>query len=344
MLGVAVIGCGYWGPNLVRNFVACPETNLVCACDIDADRVRRVLAPYPAVRAETDLAAVLADPQVEAVAIATPVATHYAIARECLLAGRHVLIEKPMTATAAQAAELVRLADDAGLVLMCDHIFCYSGVVRAMKDIIDDGGIGEILYYDSVRINLGLFHSDVNVLYDLAPHDFSVLHYLTGRQPRAVSVHGARHGGWEQEDIAYVSLAFDADFIAHFHLNWLSPVKIRKTIIGGSERMLVWNDLDPAECLKVYDRGVIMDNGGREARDRMLVSYRTGGVSSPHVPMTEALAEVVMEFAASVREKRSPLTDGRDGFAMLCLLEAAQRSLRGGGGWQDIDYDSGEPE
>lgn len=331
-LGMAVVGCGYWGPNLVRNIVACPQTRLVRACDVDAARLAEVLAPYPGVQACTELAEVLADEQVTAVAIATPVATHHALARECLLAGRHVLVEKPMAATAAQAEDLVALARERSLRLMCDHVFCYAPVVRVMKDIIDAGSLGDVLYFDSVRINLGLFQRDVNVIWDLAPHDLSILEYLTGRQPVAVSVQAARHVGWEQENMAYVALDFDNGFLAHMHLNWLSPVKIRKTIIGGSERMLVWNDLDPAERLKVYDKGVtIQPRPDRAARDTALVSYRTGGVTSPHVPHGEALAGVVAEFAAAVAEKRAPLTDGASGARMLRILEAAQRSVARGG-------------
>ncbi|NJB69213.1 putative dehydrogenase [Desulfobaculum xiamenense] len=332
MLGVAVVGCGYWGPNLVRNVVACPHTRLVRACDLDAGRLARVLAPYPGVDACTDLAEVLADPRVEAVAVATPVHTHHAVARACLEAGRHVLVEKPMAASVAEGRELVELAMRKRLVLMCDHIFCYAGAVRAMKGLVDAGHLGELLYFDSVRVNLGLFQRDVNVIWDLAPHDLSVLALVTGRRPVAVTVHAARLAGWPQENIAYVALDFADGFIAHLHLNWLSPVKIRKTIIGGSERMIVWNDLDPVETLKVYDKGVVVDAGpGREERDRMLVSYRTGGVASPHVPQGEALAAVVAEFAAAIAEGREALTGGREGLDVLRVLEAAQRSVERGG-------------
>ena len=331
MISVGVVGCGYWGPNLVRNFAAQDGVELRWACDVDPARLQKALSGYPAVRRSTDLRELLQDPSLDAVAVATPAATHYGVASACLAAGKHVLVEKPLAASFDQGRQLVRIARDKGLTLMCDHIFCYTGAIVKIKEMIDAAVLGDVLYFDSVRVNLGLLQSDINVVWDLAPHDLSILDFLFGRTPETVSAHGACHAGTGLETIAYLTLRYSDDFIAHCHLNWLSPVKIRQTIIGGSERMLVWNDLEPAEKIKVYDKGITWRPDLREDIERLRVSYRSGDMFAPKVDHTEALARVVAEFTASVVEKRPPLTDGDSGLRVLRILEAAQNSLRCGG-------------
>ena len=331
MIRVGVIGCGYWGPNLIRNFVSCPESELIWACDKDEERLEKVMGPYPGVNRTTDFGDILADKNVDAVAIATPVHTHFSIAKACLESGKHVLVEKPLASSVEQGEELVHLAREKDLQIMVDHTFCYTGVVRKMKEVVESGALGEILYFDSVRINLGLFQQDINVIWDLAPHDLSILDFFIDEKPISVSAHGVCHAGNNLENIAFVSIRYESNFIAHLHLNWLSPVKIRKTIIGGSEKMLVWNDLEPAEKLKVYDKGIIVKRGEKEERSRLLVSYRSGDMFAPHVDDTEALSLMVKEFTACIEENRLALTDGGAGLRVLRVLEAAERSIKADG-------------
>lgn len=338
MINVAVIGCGYWGPNLIRNFVACPHTELLWACDKDEKRLERVMEPYPGVGRTANIGDLWADERVDAVAIATPVHTHFPIAKASLENGKHVLVEKPLGSSVEEGEELVQLAREKSLQLMCDHTFCYTGAVRKMKEIVESGTLGELLYFDSVRINLGLFQQDINVIWDLAPHDLSVLDFLIDKKPISVSAHGVCHAGNDIENIAYVSLRYANSFIAHFHLNWLSPVKIRKTIIGGSEKMLVWNDLEPAEKIKVYDQGITVKQVEREERNRLLVSYRSGDMHAPRVDHTEALSLMVREFAACIEENRPPFTDGKAGLRVLRILAAAERSIKADGANVRIQY------
>lgn len=341
MLNVAVIGCGYWGPNLVRNFMVCPDTNLLWACDQNKMRLDKALSGFPSVRATPSLDDILNDREVAAVAIATPVHTHYEIAKACLNKGKHVLVEKPLASNAQQGEELVRLAEKNSLRLMCDHTFCYSGAVRKIKEIIASGMLGEILYYDSVRINLGLFQHDVNVIWDLAVHDLSILDFLVDDRPEKVSACGVSHAGNNIENIAYVTLHYPNHFIAHFHVNWLSPVKIRKTILGGSQKMLVWNDLEPAEKIKIYDKGIDVNNGEEEKKNQVLVSYRTGDIWAPHVDTTEALARVVKEFSDCIAQQRPAVTDGHAALRVLRVLEATERSIKSEGVTIAIEYDGG---
>lgn len=328
MITVGVIGCGYWGPNLIRNFVTCPDTKLLWACDKDTQRLERVMRPYPGVEKTTDIAELLSDKRLDAVALATPVHTHYPLAKACLESGKHVLVEKPMASRVEQGEELLQLAEARGLQLMCDHTFCYTGAVKKMKDIISSAALGELLYFDSVRINLGLFQQDINVIWDLAPHDLSILDFLIDKKPEAVSAHGVCHAGNNIENIAYVTLRYSANFIAHFHLNWLSPVKIRRTIIGGSEKMLVWDDLEPSETIKIYDKGIIVKKDEEEKRTNLLVSYRSADMHAPRVDTTEALLLMVREFASCVSQNRPALTDGEAGLRVLRILEAAERSVK----------------
>ncbi len=338
MINTAVIGCGYWGPNLIRNFMACPETNLLWACDLDEERLEKTLAVYPAVKRTTKLSDILNDPAIDAVAIATPVASHYALAREALQHNKHVLIEKPLAASVEQGRRLVELARQKNLRLMCDHTFCYTGAVRKIKELIESGDLGELLYYDSIRINLGLFQSDVNVIWDLATHDLAIVDFLIPEKPLQVSAHGTSHAGNNIENIAYVTLTYPSNLMAHFHVNWLSPVKIRKTLIGGSKKMIEWNDLVPAEKVKIYDKGIELSAMAPEQKSKFLVSYRSGDIYSPRVDNTEALSLVVKEFAGSIKENRTPLTNGESALRVLRVLEAAERSLKANGANMRIEY------
>jgi predicted dehydrogenase len=327
---VGLVGCGYWGPNLIRNLNACPATELAAVCDRDARRLQHARDLAPQARACADFEAVLADDSVEAVAIATPPRTHGPLGKAALLAGKHVLIEKPMATSLAEAEELLRLADAAGRTLMVDHTFLYSPAVRRIKQLLESGELGEIYYFDSVRINLGLFQSDVNVLWDLAVHDLSIVDYLLGRAPATVSAFGSSHTSIGLEDVAYLTLDFGDRLLASFHVNWLSPVKIRHLIIGGSRKGLVYNDLDRSEPLKIYDRGITL-SAEPEARIGALVSYRTGDVWSPHVEREEPLANVVKHFAHCVRTGTRPLTDGLTGLRIVTILDLAQRSVQAHG-------------
>jgi predicted dehydrogenase len=311
--------------------VACPDTELLWVCEKDKERLHKVMRPYPGVKLTGDITDLLADKTLDAVAIATPTHTHFTLAKTCLENGKHVLVEKPLAAQFKDGEELVRLAGEKGLQLMCDHTFCYTGAVRKMKEIVSSGMLGELLYFDSTRINLGLFQQDINVIWDLAPHDLSILNFLIDEKPVSVSAHGVSHAGNNIENIAYVSLRYKTSFIAHFHLNWLSPVKLRKTIIGGREKMLVWDDLEPSEKIKIYDKGIVVKQGEQEDRNNLLVSYRIADMYAPRIDDTEALTLMVREFANCIKENRTSLTDGQAGLRVLKILEAAERSVKANG-------------
>ncbi|MEU3059185.1 Gfo/Idh/MocA family oxidoreductase [Streptomyces subrutilus] len=331
-LGVAVVGAGYWGPNLVRNFQSSPEFRLHWLCDLNVDRARQVLGGYSTVQATADYAAVLADPAVEAVAVATPAGTHLDVALAALRAGKHVLVEKPLAATYEDGLALVTEAEERGLTLMCDHTYCYTPAVARIREMVRAGELGDIQFVDSVRINLGLVQKDVDVLWDLAPHDLSVLDFILPDhvRPVAVAAHGADPIGAGQSCVAYLTLQLNTGAIAHVHVNWLSPTKVRTTMVGGSKRTLVWDDLNPTQRVAVFDRGVDLtapqEIGVDERRD-MLVSYRTGDMVAPALGEKEALRSMVEEFAAAIRTGRPALTDGRAGLQVLDILEAASRSL-----------------
>jgi predicted dehydrogenase len=326
---IGVIGCGYWGPNLLRNFSENETAQLTWICDVDEARLAAMGRRYPSTRTTNDYRKLLADSALDAVAVVTPVATHYEIAKQALLGGKHVLVEKPLTATARQAEELIELADRNRLTLMVDHTFVYTGAVRKMKEILRSGELGDLLYFDSVRINLGLFQRDINVLWDLAPHDLSIMDYLIERQPIGVSALGSCHIEPGIENIAYLVMRFADDFIAHFHFNWLAPVKIRRTLIAGARKMILYDDIEPTEKVRVYDKGVTANRiGDREAAYQTLVSYRTGDVWAPKLDATEALYYVVAEFLDSIRQKRKPLTDGEAGLRIVRILETAQQSIK----------------
>jgi predicted dehydrogenase len=318
---IGVIGCGYWGPNLLRNFAENEAARLRWMCDLDPKRLATVGRRYPSA---------------EAVVISTPVATHFNFAREALEAGKHVLVEKPFTTSAREAEVLVELAERNRLTLMVDHTFVYTGAVRKIKEIVQSGELGDLLYFDSTRINLGIFQHDINVVWDLAPHDLSIMDFIIDRQPEALTATGSCHIEQGIENIAYVMLRFSDPFIAHFHFNWLSPVKIRHTLIAGSRKMVVYDDIEPTEKIRVYDKGVTTnhhsENGSdKEAAYETLVSYRTGDVWVPKLDQTEALHYVCDEFLSAIRESRRPLTDGLSGLRVVRLLEAAQQSINRGG-------------
>jgi predicted dehydrogenase len=329
-LGVAVVGCGYWGPNLIRNISENERSAVVAVSDTRQERLDAISRKVPGARLTTGYSELLADDDVEAVAIATPVSTHFELAREALEAGRHVLVTKPLAATSQECQRLVTLAADVGRVLLVDHTFVYTGAVRKMRELIDEGGLGEIYYFDSVRVNLGLFQHDVNVIWDLAAHDLSIMAALLDARPVSVNAVGASHSGSGMEDVAYVTLRYEGNLIAHCHLNWLSPVKIRQTLIGGSERMLVWDDLAADEKLRVYDRG-IKETANTEGLYETLIDYRIGDVWLPQVDRTEALAVEIDHFVDCVRHGATPLTGGEAGRDVVHLLEATTASLSQGG-------------
>jgi predicted dehydrogenase len=327
-----VVGAGYWGSNLIRNALQSPSTDLNAICDSDLDRVHSVGVANPLVTVTDDYETVLADPRVEAVAVATPASTHVSVAMAAIEAGKHVLVEKPLASSYAEGVALARAAQSAGVVLMCDHTYCYTPAVQRIRELVQAGVLGEIQFIDSVRINLGLVQRDVNVLWDLAPHDLSILDFVLpdGCVPLAAAAHGADPIGAGQACVGYLTLQLAGGAIAHVHANWLSPIKVRTTTIGGSKRTLVWDDLSPSQRIAVYDRGVdLADPDGLDADDRRqaLVSYRTGDMIAPALPEREALQGVMAEFADCVRTGRTPQTDGWSGLRVLDILEAASRSL-----------------
>lgn len=335
-IGVAVVGAGYWGPNLVRNFQGPPYFHLRWLCDLDLGRAQRLLGRYSTVRATDDFTVLLDDPEVHAVAIATPAGTHAQLAMAVLRAGKHVLVEKPLASTYAEARKLTAEAERRRLTLMCDHTYCYTPAVTRIREMMHAGDLGDVHYFDSVRINLGLVQRDIDVIWDLAPHDLSILDSILppGVRPVAVSAHGADPIGTGRPCVAYLTLQLTGSAIAHVHVNWLSPIKVRTTIVAGSKRTLVWDDLNPSQRIAVYDRGVDVtapDGLGFEERRDMLVSYRSGDMVAPALPEREALRAVVDEFARSIRTGTPALTDGRSGLRVLEILQAASASLAAGG-------------
>lgn len=335
-IGLAVIGAGYWGPNLVRTAIATPELQLEWLCDLDGERASAVLGRYTTVKVTTSYERVLADPAVSAVAIATPAATHFDLVRAALEAGKHVLVEKPLTSSAAEGAKLAALAERSGLVLMCDHTYCFTPAVRRIRELIGSGEIGDVQFIDSVRINLGLVRPDVDVLWDLAPHDLSVLDFVLPDDvtPVAIAAHGSDPIGTGRDCLAHLSIWLSTGALAHVHVNWLSPTKIRTTVIGGSRRTIVWDDMNPAARLMVHDRGVDripQEPLAPDERRQALISYRIGDMQAPALPEREALKSVLVEFAGAITGRRAPLTDARAGVRVLKLLEAASRSAENGG-------------
>jgi predicted dehydrogenase len=331
-IGIAVIGAGYWGPNLVRNAQATPGLKLRYLCDLDVERARRVLGDYSTVRVSGSLDDVLADPAVDAVAIATPAATHLPVALAALRAGKHVLVEKPLAANYADGLELVREAEARGLTLMLDHTFVYTPTVQHLRQLVRGGEIGTVQYLDSVRVNLGLVQPDVDVFWDLAPHDLSIFDAILpdGVLVTRVAAHGSDPIGAGRACVGHLTLELSDGVMAHVHVNWLSPSKIRTMIVGGSRRTVVWDDVNAVQRLSVHDRGAdrIEDD---EDRRQAIISYRRGDTVAPALPEKEALRGMMAEFAAAITDKRPPLTDGWSGLRVLATLEAASASLAAGG-------------
>jgi len=326
---MGIIGYGYWGPNLVRNFNTANGSAVVMVCDMNAQSLKKVQKTYPQVRVTTDVNELIKDPEIDAVAIATPVFTHSALAKQVLEEGKSVFIEKPFTHTVAEAEELIELAEKKKLKIMVDHTFLYTGAVKKIKQLVEDGILGDLYYFDSVRVNLGLFQHDVNVVWDLAPHDIAIMDYVIGERPQAVVATGAGHFGRGLEDIAYLTFYYRQNVIAHINVNWLSPVKVRTTLIGGQKKMLVWNDLEPDEKIKIYDKGVQVKT--KEGKYSLLVDYRSGDMWAPKIEQTEALRLIAEKFADYLGNGGPVVNDGIAGLNVVRMLEASNKSLNNKG-------------
>ena len=337
MIRIGVIGFGYWGPNLVRNFVEAPATRVIAVADMNQDRLSLVQRRYPGVEVTSDYQELLKNPQIDAIAISTPVSTHFPLALEALQAGKHVLVEKPMTTSSEEALRLIDEAYRRNLVLMVDHTFVYTGAVRKIRDLIANGSLGQVYYYDSTRVNLGLFQHDVDVIWDLAVHDLSIMEYVLDESPIAVSATGIGHVNGAAENIAYVTAFYESSLIAHLNVNWLSPVKVRRTLIGGSKQMIVYDDIENSEKVKVYDKGITVKNGP-ESLYKLMVSYRSGDMYAPQLDVTEALRIEAQHFADCIETGKTPITDGQAGLRVVSVLEAATRSMKERG--RSIQLDS----
>jgi predicted dehydrogenase len=325
MIGIGVIGYGYWGPQIVRNFHSLNGARVLVVCDKETEVLKRAKHAYTDVEVTTDVCALLTSPHVDAVAVVTPVWTHFDLVKAALENGKHVFVEKPFTSTSQQAQELIELAEKKRLRIMVDHTFLFTGAVKKIRQLIDGNELGNLYYYDSTRVNLGLFQHDVNVIWDLAPHDLSIMSHLIKDKAEAIVATGEKHLNC-QEDVAFITVYFEHNIIAHINVNWLSPVKVRTTLIGGEKRMVVWNDLAADEKVKVYDKGVQITN--REGVYDLLVSYRSGDMWAPKVDQTEALKAACEYFIACVENHKQPFNDGQAGLAVVEMLEAADKSMR----------------
>jgi len=328
MIRLGVLGYGYWGPNIARNFSITEGCRLAAICDGNPDALARARKAHPGVEVSTDCHKFIASTDIDAIAVITPVSTHFELAREVLRNGKHVFVEKPFTATTDEAEELIELAAQKNLKIMVDHTFLFTGAVRKIKQLIDDGTLGNLYYYDSMRVNLGLFQHDVNVIWDLAPHDLSIIDHVIKETPEAIVATGENHFS-EHEYVAYTTIYFQNNVIAHLNVNWLSPVKVRTTLVGGEKRMLVWNDLEADEKIKVYDKGVKIENS--ENVYNLLVSYRSGDMWAPKVDTKEALKLETDYFVDCVTNDKTPFNDGEAGYRVVKMLEAADRSLKNRG-------------
>lgn len=327
MINVGVIGYGYWGPNLVRNFAETPGVKMAAVCDARPERLAVVERRYPGVATRYQWQDVVSDPSIDLVAISTPVSTHFEIAQRALQNGKHVLVEKPMAMNTEQCERLIEEAARRKLVLMVDHTFVYTPAVRKIRELVSDGSLGDIYYYDSVRVNLGLFQHDVNVIWDLAVHDLAIMDFVLPSRPVAVSATGVSHVPGGHENIAYLTMFFENNLMAHVNVNWLAPVKLRRTLLGGSRKMVVFDDLEPSEKVKVYDRGITVNNGA-ENLYRLMVGYRSGDMSAPHLEATEALAVETRHLVDCIENGTRPLTDGEAGLEVVRILENGTRSMR----------------
>jgi predicted dehydrogenase len=330
MIKIGVIGYGYWGPNLVRTFAEAQHGTIAAVSDLDPKKLAQVNKRYPAVKTTNNFQDLLRDPEIDAIAIATPVSTHFEFGMAALKAGKHLWLEKPMTETSLQARKLVDEAQKRNLTLFVDHTFVYTGAVRKMGDVIRSGDLGRVYYYDSIRVNLGLFQRDVNVISDLAVHDFSILDYLLGEHPTAISASGINHFPGTPENLAYVTLFYDSGTIAHVNVSWLAPVKVRQILLGGSKKMITYDDLEPSEKVKIYDKGISFTDDPKQIQE-MRVGYRTGDMWAPKLDGTEALRLAGDHFIDCIINKKTPQTDGLLGLRVVELIEAATSSMRGRG-------------
>lgn len=326
MIKIGIIGYGYWGPNLVRNFYGLDSCTVVCVADAREERLALVRKNYPTVACVNNADDLINDTNVNAVIVATNVFSHYTLAKKALENGKHVLIEKPMTSSAAEAEELIELAAKKGLQIMVDHTFLYTGAVQKMKDLIDTNVIGKLSYIDSTRINLGLLQSDVNVLWDLAPHDLAILNYLNNTKPLSVNATGISHTKNGIENIAYLTVNYQSDFVAHFNCSWTSPVKLRNFLVGGDKKMIVYNDLEPAEKIRVYDSGFEVKSN--EDKFKIMVEYRTGDIHIPQVSLHEALKEMAKDFISAIEHKTTPRSSATLGLEVVKILEKSQQSIK----------------
>ena len=336
IINLGIIGHGYWGPNLLRNYMQLPDSNVVMVSDLDPAKLQPAKALYPAIQTSSDPADIFSHADIQALAIATPVSTHFELADKALDAGKHVLITKPFTSSSQEAQALIKKAAEKDLVLAVDHTFVYTGAVRKIKELIDQGELGKIYYYDSTRINLGLFQHDVNVLWDLAVHDLTIMDYILPSKAVGVAATGMRHVPNEPENVAYLTVFFEDHLIAHINVNWLAPVKVRQTLVGGSEKMIVYNDLEPSEKIRIYDRGVDVQNNPENIY-QMLISYRSGDMWAPHLDLTEALRTEALHFLDCIRSGQQPITDGDSGLRVVRMLEAADKSLAQNGAYVELD-------
>jgi predicted dehydrogenase len=328
MINVGVIGYGYWGPNVVRNLSGQAGLQVVAVCDQNPEALLRAKQAYPSLEITSDPATIIRSAHIQAVAIVTPVWTHYELAKAALQNGKHAFVEKPFTSCSAQAEDLVELADRKQLVIMVDHTFLFTGAVRKIRELVDAGELGRLYYYDSLRVNLGLFQHDVNVVWDLGPHDLSIMEYIINEEPEAIIATGEAHVNGH-EDVAFITVFFPRNIIAHININWLSPVKVRTTLIGGEKKMLMWNDLEADEKIKVYDRGVRMN--GAAGLKQLLVSYRSGDMWAPKVEQTEALHTELGYFYDCIVQGKTPINDGIAGWRVVRMIEAASKSMKARG-------------
>jgi len=325
-LGIGVVGYGYWGPNLVRNFAASPEANLIAVNDLDEAKLAACRLAHPSVQTTNRYQDLLDNPAIEAIAIATPAHTHYEMALAALRSGKHVLVEKPLASSADLVRRLIDEAESRRLTLMVDHTFLYTPAVQKIKELVDKDDIGDIYYYDSTRVSLGLFQSDVSVIWDLAVHDLAIIDHIIEEMPIAVSATACRHVAGAPENMAHLTLFFQNSCIAHVNVNWLSPVKVRQTFVGGSKKMIVYNDLEPTEKIKVYDKGITVDSASENAH-QFRIGYRAGDMWAPHISAKEALRSEVEHFIDCVRNGVRPLSDAQSGLRVVEILEASSRSI-----------------
>ncbi len=325
MIRIGVIGYGYWGPNLARNFALSSRFTVAGIADHSHDRRTLASQHHPGIDVYDDAGALLDDPTIDALAIATPVASHHALARAALAGGKHAWVEKPLATTAAACRDLINLAETNRRVLHVDHTFLYTPAVRKIRSLVTEGRLGDLYYYDSVRVNLGLFQPDVNVLWDLAVHDLTIMDFLLDARPTSVSATGMAHIAGQPTNLAYLTCFFDTPLIAHIHVNWLAPAKIRRMLLGGDRQMIVYDDLEPSEKIKVYDRGILLDTANDAHSLR--VDYRAGDMWSPHLERSEALAVAADHFADCIEDGMPSSTDGHAGLRVVSVLEAADRSL-----------------